>query len=298
MQEIFRELDSIEIVNALPCIKEKFIVDFANGIEVVKDHIRYQQKSNSSFFSRIYDSLIGVNAKRQAEINRRINDGNFGALEFLVYLAKHNAKSQLTITRVNENIAEICEGIEDLFIRNDKLKKQFENFRIEIANRIEQLEHQISRLNANDQIGQVIDKWTAGKFANFSLAGRLYICLEELYWGSFGDFVRQNPSEKDSLIERLKNKVIIQLKADAREKFNEIGRMDVSCWFSRPEIAFKNDEAFEAMKYLADSYQSGSQPFIHYLVNQDKEPSKKVPLIFDSIRLAEAIVSEIFQQKG
>lgn len=296
MQEILSKFDSIEILNDLPFIKEKLVVDFANGIEVVNDHIRFQKKSNCSFFSRAYDSLTGVAAKRQAEINKRMNNGISGTLEFLVYLAKHMAKSQLTITKINENIIELSENIAELFTRHDNLKKQFETFKIEMNQRVELLEHQTSRLNAKAQIDEAINKWAAGRFSYFPLAGRLYVCLEELNWGCFGDFIRFYPAEKDSLIEILKNRVIIQLNADSREEFNEAGRHEFTCWFAKPQISLEKNEAFEAMYYLADSYESDSHPFIYYLVNQHKEPAKTIPRIFDSVRIADAVVSEVFKK--
>ncbi|WP_214283113.1 YjcZ-like family protein, partial [Acinetobacter pittii] len=57
--------DVLQLLNSLP---EKFVVDFANGIDVARERQRYIAGRNT-FFSRMYDGFTGQGARHQAEIN-------------------------------------------------------------------------------------------------------------------------------------------------------------------------------------------------------------------------------------
>ena len=62
------------LCQSLTCLPEKFIVDFANGIDVVRDHLRVQRQ-RTGFFARMYDGFTGQGARRQAQINASLADG-------------------------------------------------------------------------------------------------------------------------------------------------------------------------------------------------------------------------------
>ena len=63
-----------EICQILTCLPERFVVDFANGIDVARDHVRVQ-KGRGDFLARCYDGFTGKSVKRQAEVNASLIDG-------------------------------------------------------------------------------------------------------------------------------------------------------------------------------------------------------------------------------
>ncbi|MBE0472304.1 MAG: hypothetical protein IBX55_22695, partial [Methyloprofundus sp.] len=57
-----------DLVKAFPALKEKFVVDFANGIDVVNDFSRVQNQ-RQGFFNRMVDGFTGQSRRRQDQIN-------------------------------------------------------------------------------------------------------------------------------------------------------------------------------------------------------------------------------------
>ena len=61
------------VCQVLTCLPEKFVVDFANGIDVAQEHIR--TAGERTFFRRLKEGLTGEGAARQNAINALLAQG-------------------------------------------------------------------------------------------------------------------------------------------------------------------------------------------------------------------------------
>ena len=61
------------VCQVLTCLPEKFVVDFANGIDVAQEHIR--TAGERTFFRRLKEGLTGEGAARQNAINASLAQG-------------------------------------------------------------------------------------------------------------------------------------------------------------------------------------------------------------------------------
>ena len=69
-----------EVCEVIQPVIDKFVVDFANSIDVVRGHVAVQRE-RSGFFARLYDGITGQGAQRQADVNARLGDAVEGALK-------------------------------------------------------------------------------------------------------------------------------------------------------------------------------------------------------------------------
>lgn len=78
-----QDMDDISVaVATLPFLADKLVVDFANGLHVVQDHIRVQRQT-SGFAARLVDGLTGARTARQTEINTNLVTGLEASLKWL-----------------------------------------------------------------------------------------------------------------------------------------------------------------------------------------------------------------------
>ena len=79
------------------CLPEKFVVDFANGIDVAQEHIR--TAGERTFFRRLKEGLTGEGAARQNAINASVAQGLEASLRWLTELTTSLATTNYAITR-------------------------------------------------------------------------------------------------------------------------------------------------------------------------------------------------------
>lgn len=296
MSELQQISPEIEICKVLPCLPEKFIVDFANGIDVVNDHLRVQRARNG-FSARLYDGFTGQSQRRQAEINASLVDSVEASLQWLTELSRSIARSNLAMTHVKNRVAMLQTALIDLTHYSADTRQQIERLSFELNERCTQLERDIKRIElvqrANIEIDFVFSKWEAGKFASFSLAGRCYAVLEELRWGAFGDLYRNGSiGERATHLEILSNRAISQLMRDIDEASTK--RLNTIQWLSQPRGRDLLPDAQEALAYLGDWSCAVQSPFVHAICNCGHELPLLMPRICSSERLVEGLVSDVF----
>lgn len=86
------------VCQVLTCLPEKFVVDFANGIDVAQEHIR--TAGERTFFRRLKEGLTGEGAARQNAINASVAQGLEASLRWLTELTTSLATTNYAITRV------------------------------------------------------------------------------------------------------------------------------------------------------------------------------------------------------
>lgn len=286
-----------EICQVLTCLPEKFVVDFANGIDVVRDHTRVQ-RSRTGFFQQFYDTLSGQGTRRQQEINASLTDGVEASLQWLTELSTSLAKSNFALEQVNTRVAMIQGSLTKVINYSADTRQQLIKLAQDLETRCGAIEGEMSRIDivqrANDHIDLVFSRWEAGKFKSFSISGRCYAALEELRWGSFGDFFRKSSvRERSGHLERLLNRSISQMAIDAQLKPST--RSHTSEWLSLPNYQDLVPDAREALEYLGDWAHPDVQPFVHSTTTMLRELPLSMPRICSADRIAHALVSEIFE---
>lgn len=288
--------DKSEICQILTCLPEKFVVDFANGIDVARDHIRVQ-KNRDKFFSRLYDGFTGQGVRRQAEINASLTDGVEASLKWLNELSLSVAKSNLAIVQVSNRVAMIQGSLINLANYSADTRQQLINLSMSLTIRCDDIAQEIARIDlvqcANIHLDMVFSKWEAGKFNSFSLSGRCYAALEELRWGDFGDFCRKsNLKNRTTHLEILKNRAISQLAKDA---FNApTTRIDVHQWLIPPTGRHILPDATYALTYMGDWSESNTEPFVFATSHLPEDLPLLLPKICSAERITSALVAEVF----
>jgi hypothetical protein len=288
---------NIDLIQTLSCLPEKFIVDFANGIDVANDHIRVQQ-NRTGFFNRFYDGSTGQGMQRQMEINASLADGVEGALKWLSELTKSVARSNHAIVKVNERIGVILHDVTTLVHYSADTHRQLKDLSYSLNARCDLLAKELARMDleqrAGRQLEQVFNKWAAGRFEVFSIAGRCYAAIEELYWGDFGDFCRAyNNQVRKRFIDDLINRAIQQLVVDMRDR-GLFERIPIEQWIDQPNRHKFSEEVSEALTYLGDWSATESHPFVFATSQLPEELPLALPRLCKSERIAQALVTEIF----
>lgn len=288
-----------DIVGLLPCLKEKFIVDLTNSIDVTRDHIRVQREK-TGLFARLYDGFTGRSAHRQAEINASFADGTEGALKWLVELTDSLTTSDLALTRVSKRVNEIREDIVRLAEYSAATHKRLEKLSEHLTLRCDDLASEIARVDfeqrANRQLEQVFNKWRAGRYASFSAAGRLYAVLEELRWGDFGAYCREHTGQlRQDFIDDLVNRAIRQLVEDL--KLTSYHRPEVRIWLSPPTHPLPVSHALEALAYLGDWATRDNHPFVYTTTQAPEELPLGMPRLSAPERMTKALVAEVLEEE-
>lgn len=85
------------VCQVLTCLPEKFVVDFANGIDVAQEHIR--TAGERTFFRRLKEGMTGEGAARQNAINASLAQGVEASLRWLTELTTSLATTNYAINR-------------------------------------------------------------------------------------------------------------------------------------------------------------------------------------------------------
>lgn len=290
-----------ELCDALSCLPEKFVVDFANGIDVSRDHVRVQ-RTRTGFFARMYDDFTGKGSRRQIEINASLTDGVEGALVWLTDLTDSLAKSNYALAKVNERVATIYGAVSTLTNYSVDTRKQLADLSRSLNLRVDQLAVEVARVafeqRAERHLEHVFNRWAAGRFESFSFAGRFYSALEELRWGAFGDFCRCSTGTdiRKEFLDDLTNRAIRQLTTD-KGALEKSRRQPVEEWTRFPSGRGFLPHASEALAYLGDWSDPELHPFVFTISQSPRILPVATPKLWSTERLAEALVSEVFERE-
>ncbi|WP_409278631.1 diguanylate cyclase regulator RdcB family protein [Pseudomonas defluvii] len=286
-----------EMTRLFTCLPEKFVVDFANGIDVVRERQRHMS-TRTGMFDRLYDGFTGKTSQNQAEINASLTDGVEGALEWLVDLTQSLAKSNRAIYQVQRRVSGMQQDLTTVANYSADTRYALERLSQHLGDRCSALEQNVARIDSTQRaqlhLESVMGKWGAGRFAGLSLTGRCYAVLEELRWGAFGDHcLTISGTERQQLLEDLANRAIIQLSRDAQvgqgERIATRNR-----WLARPSPDVPWDVSEETLAYLGDWSCPDRSPMTYAVSQVPDELPLQVPLLGSARRMTEGLVSELF----
>jgi hypothetical protein len=286
-----------DICQVLTCLPEKFVVDFANGIDVARERQRHMAK-REGFFARFYDGLTGQGDRNQAAINASLTDGVEGALTWLKDLSESLARSNHAIVQVNARVSALKLDMAKLVDFSIQSRQTINLLSQRLDERCDAIERNVDRIDRLQQahlhLDDVFGKWGAGHFNQFTLSGRCYAALEELRWGAFGDYCQMaSGAERQKQLERLANRAIIQLNKDAG-----IGQGERIAtrerWLARPERTAVLADGEEAIRYLGDWTHPQATPFAFAASQTPEALPLHLPRIIAAPRVTEAMISELF----
>ncbi|MQT39409.1 hypothetical protein GHO45_00475 [Pseudomonas sp. FSL R10-0765] len=290
---------SAEVCQLLTCVPEKFVVDFANGIDVARERQRHMA-TRTGFYSRLYDGFTGQGARHQAEINASLTDGVEGALNWLVDLSESLARSNRAIVQVQTRINGLKHDVALLVDYSVQTRQTLNLLSQRLDERCDALDRQVARIDSLQQaqlhLDRVFGKWGAGRFNGLSLSGRCYAVIEELRWGAFGDYCQVlSGHERQAQLDDLANRAIIQLSRDANVGHGErLGTHER--WMARPAAGAAWFDGEEAVRYLGDWTDPGTAPFAYAVSQMPEELPLQVPRLGSAHRMAEGLISELFQE--
>lgn len=282
-----------QLCQTLSAVPEKFIVDFANNITVLKDHER-TQRSEKSFFSRLYNGITGQEWQRQYEINSSLIVIAQSQLKMLNELNNKVTLGLKAIDCVTGRLNDLTQNMAELADFSVETREILESLTSQVCGRFRQLEHRLARVeletSAFNQVDHVFNKWAAGRFVNFPVGARAYAALEELNWGAYGDLIRTSEKRQvNKMLEDLSNRLVIQMREDTELSLDI--RVNFKVWLN--PVGTKTEEYLSATEYLASDYNVQRSPFSCSVARRCEELPLAVPRICSAERLSDALVEEV-----
>ncbi len=288
--------DKKEIIEKLPNLPDKFIVDFANGIDVAKDHVRVK-RSRGGFVDRFCDSIPGKDHRRQNEINMCLIDGLEGSLRWLTEVTESLSLTNIAVIKAFESIDKIQSSQSKIIDYSIETRKSLNELNELFQSRVKTLEKEIKRIDfeqkAKRHMDSVLDKWKASKLNDFSIAGRVAAVLEELRWGDFGYFITKVINDQRTRLQflaDLENKLIIRTR-------EELGGNEAF----ETKFIMKSDkresELIDALAYLSNWANPEESPIIYSATQFPEEYPRQIAHIYNPATFSKHVVSEVFEGK-
>ena len=280
-----------EVCEVIEPVIDKFVVDFANSIDVVRGHVAVQRE-RGGFGARLYDGITGQGAQRQADINARLGDAVEGAFEWLTDLTRdlaHTnrvvAQHSLALARLNEAVTRMASLV--------ATRQELADLRWELKHELERLGAWVAKVEAKTDakahMDLVFSKWKANQYQRLPILARCYVAFEELRWGAFGYFCEAHPGDRNVLLATLQNEAMSQMRIDAGLDTPQ-DRVDTEVWIS--EIKKQWPDGAGALAYLGEDHDLGANPLVA-LVTRDRR-GNKVPGRSNACRLARMLAKEMF----
>ncbi len=286
-------------LKALPSLTEKFVVDFANGLEVVNDHLRVK-KDRVGFSSRLYDHFTGAAHRRDLEIERTLAQGVNASLEWLTDLTAEHARTNLALVRVSDRLCRLRVDVNQIAHFAADTAERLEHLAVTVKGRCDQIEVEVHRIDqeqrAEAHMNRIMSKWEAGDYSRFARLQRLYAALDDLYWGDFGNFLRSQRGSRRQreMVEHLGYQCQLRLRADADGLAAPEDSFALSDWLMQPASALPMDS--EALAYLGN-WSKATVPFSYAATQPMVESPLMLPLLFDTRRAASAMSTELFEER-
>lgn len=288
------------LCDTLTCLPEKFVVDFANGIDVVGDHLREQDR-RTGFFSRLLDGFTGRSGDRQAQINAGLAHGVKGSLEQLNDLTESVVKSGLALDEVIRKIAVVKDQLAQVAQHSASVRQQVDMLSDRLDARLDALWDETNRISFIQKVQLNMDaafyKWVSGRFNALAPAARCYAVLEELRWGALGEYCSSphaDPRQRREFLQMVVDRATHQLAVDAAiSPESPAGTLEV--WMApQPGWAAPGEgDIKSAVAYLADGMTVEAAPFATSAALQSIPLPLTVPRVARPRRIATAMVEEV-----
>jgi len=209
--EINTEAQEIRrLVQSVPILQDKMIVDLVNGIQVTQDHIRLRQDRITGLGTRIFDTITGKSALRQQRIDQNLNEGLRTTMVWLENLQASQIQTDRALAYVTQKLSETRKGMIKLVDKHIELKNEVRQLTEQIhgleehfTRQTDQIRKELASIDMRQgaliQMDKEFSKWAGGGYAHFSPLVQMLLVLESLSWGPFGAYDAVNPEFREQL---------------------------------------------------------------------------------------------------
>ena len=199
-----------EMFDDFPQLREKTVLDVVNGLEVLRDRLRWRDEDPSSFVSRAWGGLTGGTARNQHALDRGVQGVLKGVNEWLNAIQEASVQSDIAIERVTERLLETRRFVMRLACRHNALQKDLTCLDRRISAYAERTERQLSELReelrkesserrAWNAVERMESRWKSERYDPLPALARTVLAADGLYWGDFGAFLRlQGTDEREA----------------------------------------------------------------------------------------------------
>lgn len=252
-------LDINKMIEMVPAIKEKSIIDFVNIISVNNDVIR--TRKDRGFFSNIFASVTGKNTREINLMFENINTQFEAVYDYFHYFEENQARSLSALNIVTEFLIETRIGVmklQDRFYENiNKIEQKIDSLKRDLEDKIKRID---LKIEAKNEIDAEFNKLNLGYFNDFSILERVKIILENIYFGSTGNLFKKNVDEK--FISDMK----INIKAKIKDYLSDNYKSDT---LNRKDL-FMTQNKSKKSKLLIDNLFNYDLPFAKAIFSVDK----------------------------
>lgn len=252
--------------------RSKLLIDMVNCLDVADDHLRVSAQ-RQGLVSRFFDSLTGAGSRRQAAIAQHQQTSLRAVVSVTNQLVRDLADNchalEMTaqrLTHVEHALAEVAHAVADERAALQELRSSTQQQLAQVQTHLQRLD---MRLAAHQHLTQLFDRWQAGKFDALAPATRIYVLMEDLYWGHFGEYLRRNPDDlhASNLLSQMQDKTMAQIRAETGLKFDDAMRLQN--WLMLPAPQTPADESLhECVAWLGSHTDAQASQPIAYLCTQ------------------------------
>lgn len=290
---------SSQVLEVMPCIADKFVIEIANSIQVSQDHVRVQSERLGKV-ARLVDGFTGAGQQRQQQINQNMTTGLNAAFDWLNALTRELSLGFTAIQVANQKITEVQNAVTDLAEFSIETRYMLEQLSTNLHDRCDGLDERLSQVEAETlaerQITLLFKQWETDSFAHISPLLRLYTVLERLYWGEFGSYYRQyNTNFKaEKTIQNLKERICLEaiqcLKKDKQIDHEEF--FHPLQWAENVKVL--DTDFTESYAYMGDWAHVDKMPIHYFASQQPKQLSLYLPRVLTAEGLARSSLDEMF----
>lgn len=278
----------------LKCSNEKFIVDFAQGMGVIRQSRHTHQ--SKSFYESLRSQLVMQHHDVQRGLGKIFTPHSTMAISWLAEFIHSLEPGYLALRRVQGRVLQLEQA--SILTEDSTFDgyPQQERLSVQLATKMEQIENHLLSVNlverARTHCEHVLAGWRAGNYSPFSPVGRCYVALQELYWGAFGEaMLFCNDPQKTELIEAVRVQVVDQLANEVNASSHT--RHYYHQWLTTPPSQGVM-EYKEALAWLGDTSDIDKQPVSYSVTQTWRGISLGMPRICSAMRLGGALVDELF----
>lgn len=289
---------SSEALDCLPSLKDKFLVDFVNGIDVARDQISVQ-KGRMSFFNRLSESLTGKARARQQHVNEQLVNGLEGSLRWLNDLTEELTFTNHALKRTTNELASLKNNVATLTNFSADTREMLNSLTSHVSGKFERIEANLRsvdmRQRAFQHIDRLISRWRTGHYNYISVAEHCYAILNELAWGDCGDYLRQCEiqSDREEVLQYLKTELVNYVNESAGGSSRKRYVLDNLLKPKEVESITLVEDVHQSLSYLGSCLSLESQPLMFFVSQKNIEVPVSVPLIMSANRLVEKMMDEV-----
>lgn len=280
-----------EVRKNIPCLNDKLAVDLVGNLNRSRDIIKTQQ--SQKFFDRLISDLNGTNKKKQTLVNESLTNSIDKTLDLVKKLTTEVNIGNKALLNVSKELNFAMSGLTDIANHSLQTRSKIDELKITVTKRFNILEEEIKRIDLEHksrvELDRLLSSWKAGKYNDFTILGRVCLVLETLKWGSFGELLKRSSArEYNSLIEELRDKIVVQIAADVNT--SPTTRLPKEIWIKN----YGQENCLDTISYLYDWADFNKHPITFAVTQTEEKTPLRMPEFFNANKISDILIHENF----